>query len=102
MGYCSKCYKELVRDAQSDQREQQQGQRSLSVVGTPTHSLAPIDEQGGPIGSDAGKAVLSDHDHHYTWSVFQLITGAAPPSPGDKLAFLRFNMKKKVQSAAKG
>ncbi len=56
MGYCSKCYKELVRDAQSDQREQQQGQRSLSVMGTPTHSLAPIDEQGGAISSDTGKS----------------------------------------------
>jgi hypothetical protein len=56
MGYCSKCYKELVRDAQSDQREQQQGQRSLSMVGTPTHSLAPIDEQGGAISSDTGKS----------------------------------------------
>ena len=56
MGYCSKCYKELVRDAQNDQREQQQGQRSFTVVGTPTHTLAPIDEQGGPISSDVGKA----------------------------------------------
>lgn len=53
MGYCSKCYKELVRDAQSD--GEQQGQRSLSVVGTPTHSLTPIDEQGGA-NSDTGES----------------------------------------------
>ena len=53
MGYCSKCYKELVRDAQSDR--EQQGQRSLTVVGTPTHSLTPIDEQGGA-NSDTGES----------------------------------------------
>lgn len=61
MGYCSKCYKELVRDAQSEQREQQQGgQRSQSVVvGTPTHSLATIDEQGGANSGDVGKYAYS-------------------------------------------
>lgn len=61
MGYCSKCYKELVRDAQSEQREQQQGgHRSQSVVvGTPTHSLATIDEQGGANSGDIGKYAYS-------------------------------------------
>ena len=55
MGYCSKCYKELVRDAQSER--EQQGHRSL--VGTPTHSLAPIDEQGGGANSsDTGQQIL--------------------------------------------
>lgn len=55
MGYCSKCYKELVRDAQSEREQQPQGQRSQSVVGTPTHSLPPIEEQAGANISDTGK-----------------------------------------------
>ena len=51
MGYCSKCYKELVRDSSSER--EQQVQRSTTVSGTPTSSLlSPIDEQVA--GSDAG------------------------------------------------
>ena len=51
MGYCSKCYKELVRDTQSER--EQQGQRSTTVSSTPTHSLlSPIEEQAA--ASDPG------------------------------------------------
>ena len=62
MGYCSKCYKELVRDTPAEREHL--GQRSVTVGGTPTHSqLAPIDEQAA--GSDAGwcgMCITSLHD----------------------------------------
>ena len=52
MGYCSKCYKELERDAQRD--GDQQGQRSQTI--TPMQSpLSPIDEQTSP--TDAGMSL---------------------------------------------